>query len=104
MNGERMIKTTKTCLFKTLGRAKSDYFQLLTMISDIQRVINFRPLTYRRTSDTEVLQLTLNALLHPNVNGDISVKTYILAWNLLPGLNYNMLFPKGKKWLNDFKE
>ena len=36
---ERMIKTTKTCLFKTLGRTKSELFQLLTMISDIQKAI-----------------------------------------------------------------
>ena len=45
------------------------------MISDIQRAINSRPLTYRTMSDTEVLPLTPNAFLHPNVNGDISVKT-----------------------------
>ena len=44
------------------------------MISDIQRAINSRPLTYRSASDTEVLPLTPNAFLHPNVNGDISVK------------------------------
>ena len=70
-----MIITTKICLFKTLDRAKSDYFQLLTMISDIQRAINSRPLTPRSTSDTEVLPLKPNAFLHPNVNGDIFVKT-----------------------------
>ena len=70
-----MIITTKICLFKTLDRAKSDYFQLLTMISDIQRAINFRPLTSRSTSDTEVLPLKPNVLLHPNVKEDISVKT-----------------------------
>ena len=72
---ERRIKTTKNCLFKTLGRAKSDYFQLLTKISDIQRAINSRPLTYRSTSDTEVLPLTPNAFLHRNIDGNISVKT-----------------------------
>ena len=66
-----MIKTTKTYLFKTLGIAKSDYFLLFTMISDIQKTINSRPLT----SDTEVLPMTPNAFLHPNVDGDISVKT-----------------------------
>ena len=71
---ERMIRITKTCLFKTLGRAKFDYFQFLTMISDIQRAINSRPLTYRSMSDTEVLPLTHNAFLHPNVNGEIFVK------------------------------
>ena len=71
---ERMIKTTETYLFKTLDRAKSDYFRFLTMISDIQKGINSWPLTYRSTSDTEVLPLTPNTFLHPNVNVDISVK------------------------------
>ena len=42
---ERMVKATKTRLFKTLGRAKSDYLELLNMMSDIQRAINSRPLT-----------------------------------------------------------
>ena len=65
-------KNHKNYLFKTLGRATSYYFQLLTMISDIQRAINSRPLTYRSTSDTEA---TPNAFLHLNCNGDISVKT-----------------------------
>ena len=46
---------------KTLGRAKSDNFQLLTIISNIQRAINSRLLTYQSTSDTEVLLLTRNA-------------------------------------------
>ena len=45
------------------------------MISVIKRAINSRPLTYRSTSDTEVSPLTPNAFLHPNINGDISVKT-----------------------------
>ena len=44
------------------------------MISDIQRAKNSRPLTYQSMSDTEVLHLTPNAFLLPNVNGDISVK------------------------------
>ena len=70
-----MIKTTKTCLFKTLGRAKSDNFQILTIFSDIQTAINSRLLTHRSTSDTEVLPLTPNTFLYPNGNGDISVKT-----------------------------
>ena len=67
-------KNHKDLFFKALGRAKSDYFQLLILISDIQKAINARPLTYQSVSDTELLPLTPNAFLHPNVNGEIWVK------------------------------
>ena len=33
---ERMIRTIKNCLYKTIGKQKIDYFQLLTVLSDIQ--------------------------------------------------------------------
>ena len=104
---ERMIKTTKTCLVKTEGRAKSDYFQLLSMISDIQRAINSRLLTYRSTSDTEVLPLTTNAFLHPNVNGDISVKTDSGECLDMEPTSRSQLFDdlsEREKLLNNFKE
>ena len=104
---ERKIKATKTCLFKTLGRAKSNYFQLLTMISDIQRAINPRPLTYRSTSNTEVLPLMPNAFLHPNINGDISVKTDS-GWcpDMEPTSRSQLLdaLSEREKLLNNFKE
>ena len=96
---ERMIKTTKNCLFKTLDSAKSDYFQLLTMISDIQRAINSRLLTYCSTSDTEVLPSTPNAFYSQILMGTFPRKRIladVLTWNLLPGLNYQMLSPKRK--------
>ena len=89
---ERMIKTTKTCLFKTLGRAKSDYFQLLTMISDIQRAINSRPLMHWSTSDTDVL-----SVWHPmSFYFQMLMGTFPWKWilvdvltgNLFPGLYY----------------
>ena len=104
---KRMIKTTKTCLFRTLGRAKFDYFQLLTMISDIQRAINSRPLTYRSTSDTEVLPLTPNAFLHPNVYGNISVKTDSGGCPDIKPISRSQLLddlPEKEKLLNNFKE
>ena len=33
---ERMIRTIKNCLYKTISKQKIDYFQLLTVLSDIQ--------------------------------------------------------------------
>ena len=32
----KIIKTIKACLYKTLGRAKVNYFDLLIILSDIQ--------------------------------------------------------------------
>ena len=43
---ESMVKVVKSCLLKSIGRAKLTYFQLLTALSDIQNAINSRPLTY----------------------------------------------------------
>ena len=34
---ERMIRTIKSCLYKTIGRSRINYFDLLTVISDIQK-------------------------------------------------------------------
>ena len=102
---KRMIKTTKTCLFKNLRRAKS--FQLLIMISHVQRTIDSRPLTYWSTSDTEVLSLIPNAFLHPNVNEDISVKADSGGWSDMQPTSRSQLldaFPQREKLLNNFQE
>ena len=69
---ERLIKTVKTCIYKTIGRGTVDYFSLLTTLSDVQLVINNRPLTYR-SSDNEINVLTPNHLL----NGGTSFPTLI---------------------------
>ena len=53
---ERMIRTIKRCLYKTVGRARLSYFELLTVLSDVQSAINARPLTYRSSeNDLEVI-------------------------------------------------
>lgn len=59
---ERLIKVVKDCLYKTIGRLTLSYFNLLTTLSDIQLVINNRPLTYR-TKDNELDILTPNHLI-----------------------------------------
>ena len=48
---ERLIRTIKSCLYKTVGRARISYFELLTVVSDIQAAINSRPLTYRSSEN-----------------------------------------------------
>jgi hypothetical protein len=46
-----MIRTIKGCLYKTVGRKGLDYFEFLTLLSDVQFAINSRPLTYRSSED-----------------------------------------------------
>ena len=56
---ERLIRVVKSCLYKTVGRSRIKYFDLITIISDIQNAINSRPLTYRN-SDSNLEVITLN--------------------------------------------
>lgn len=66
---ERMIRVVKSALYKTIGRVKLSYFELLTVLSDVQNAINSRPLTYR-SSDVDLEVITPNSFLkyHDNAN------------------------------------
>lgn len=64
---ERLIRTIKNCLYKTVGRARLTYFELLTVIGDIQSAVNSRPLTYR-SSDNDLESITPNSFLRFNAN------------------------------------
>lgn len=50
---ERMIKSTKRCLKKSIGRAYLTYDELSTLVTEIEAVLNSRPLTYVSTDDLE---------------------------------------------------
>ena len=65
---ERSIRVIKSCLHKTLGRVKVDYFHLLTLLSDIQRVVNSRQLTYRCSTNDNITPLTPDCFIQPSVN------------------------------------
>lgn len=60
---ERLIKTVKCCLFKLVGRKSLEYFEFLTVLSDVQNAINSRPLTYRCSEDAGLDVITPNAFL-----------------------------------------
>jgi len=63
---ERMIRVVKNCLFKSIGRKKLEYFQLITLLSDVQNVVNSRPLTYLEDTDGPSFNvLTPNSFLKP---------------------------------------
>ena len=59
---ERLIKTVKHCLFKVLGRAIPTLSEFVTFLSDIQKTLNNRPLTYR-SSENEIDIITPNHFL-----------------------------------------
>ena len=40
---ERLIRTVKSCLYKSIARSRFSYFELLTIISDVQNAVNSRP-------------------------------------------------------------
>ncbi len=50
---ERMVKSTKRCLRKMVGRASFSYDEFLTAVVEIESVINSRPLSYVSACDVE---------------------------------------------------
>ena len=51
---ERMVRSAKRCLKKIIGRAKLNYDELLTAVTEAEMIINSRPLTYISSDDVEV--------------------------------------------------
>ena len=59
----RMVRCVKRSLKKTLGTTRLSYEELLTVLIDIESVLNSRPLTYLSTEDLKE-PLTPSHLLH----------------------------------------
>ena len=70
---ERLIRVVKSCLYKTVGRAKMTYFELLTSLSNIANVVNSRPLTYR-SSDSNLDVISPNSFLQLHGNSNLVLK------------------------------
>ena len=70
---ERLIRTVKSCLYKTIGHAKLSYFELLTVIGDVQAAVNSRPLTYR-SSENNLEAITPNCFLKCNANSHLLLR------------------------------
>ena len=51
---ERVLGCMKRQIAKCLGRAKVGYFELITLLSDIQLMINNRPITYQFSEIDEI--------------------------------------------------
>ena len=60
---ERLIKDVKKTLYKTLGRTTLSFEQLETVIIDIEKHLNNRPLTYLESDGGEEQIFTPNVLM-----------------------------------------
>jgi len=63
---ERLIKTVKLCINKTIGRQRLSYFNFITLVSDIEATMNNRPLTYTTNTDNSVDVVTPNHFINLN--------------------------------------
>ena len=59
---ERMVRSTKRCLKKMIGQAKLTYGELLTAVTEVEAIVNSRPLSFISSDDLEE-SLTLSHLL-----------------------------------------
>lgn len=50
---ERMIKSAKRCIKKTVGKSSLTYDELLTVITEVEAVLNSRPISYVSMDDLE---------------------------------------------------
>ena len=50
---ERMVRSTKRCLRKMIGQAKLSYDELVTVLAEVEAVINSRPIAYVSTVDLD---------------------------------------------------
>ena len=48
---ERIVRSVKRCLKKTLGKGRLTYEELLTVLTEVEAVINNRPLSYLEEND-----------------------------------------------------
>ena len=70
---ERLIRVVKNCIRKTVGRAKIEYFDMLTLLCDVENAVNSRPLTYQ-TSESDLEVITPNSFIYPNSNTNLFLR------------------------------
>ena len=70
---ERLMRTVKSCIYKTIQRNIISFECFNTLLSDIQQAVNSRPLFYKSDKDLNVEVITPNLFLQPHESLDSSV-------------------------------
>ena len=55
---EQVVRSTKRCMKKTIGRVLLTYDELLTALAEGETILNSRPLSYISTEDLEPFTLS----------------------------------------------
>ena len=50
---ERMIQSTKRCIRKTIGKTRLTYDELISVLAEVEMILNSRPLSYIEADDRE---------------------------------------------------
>ena len=67
-------RVVKNCIRKTVGRAKIEYFDMLTLLCDVENAVSSRPLTYQ-TSESDLEVTTPNSFIYPNSTSNLLLRT-----------------------------
>ena len=73
-----MVKSAKRCLKKTIGRATLTYDEVLTAITEVEMILNSRPLLYISSDDTYAFTFGRRVLSLPDTvpcDGDGDIDT-----------------------------
>lgn len=68
---ERLIRVIKSSLYKCIGRKKLEYFQFVSLLTDIQNSVNSRPLTYRDYDINNLDVITPNSFQKLSVDREL---------------------------------
>ena len=106
---ERLVRSTKRCLKKVIGRAMLTYNELYTLLVEVEGVINSRPLTYV-SDDTDGIAYPLtpaqlangrNLNILPNEGHFEIISTYESLANRAK-YHHRILSAFASRWKNDY--
>lgn len=108
---ERNIKTVKDCLKKAVGFRQLNFFELITLLAELENIVNNRPLTYVDSDLNSPEPLTPNHLIKGNIiNGlpenidPTDVDFLIDRDNLIERIQERILIKKKfiDRWKNEY--
>ncbi|XP_047143059.1 uncharacterized protein LOC124817258 [Hydra vulgaris] len=100
---ERLVAPTKRCLRKVIANARLTYEELLTILAEVEAVVNNRPITftYNKPGDTP---LTPNHLLYGRTLNFLAIEDDNIEYNLNARSAYisNVLNHYWKRWRDEY--